>query len=102
MNRRTFIQLGALATVHAAPSAPLKKIAAITTTYFLRSHSDDIVTRELEGYWIGHQLYPPPVKVVSLYQDQIHPADVGQKLAMAHGVPIKKSIADAVTLGTGK
>ena len=101
MNRRQFLQLGAPA---AAPAwgQPPKRIAAITTSYFFRSHADDIVTRELEGYWIGEQFYAPPVSIVSLYQDQIHAADVGRKLAMAYKVPIKKSIGEALTLGSGK
>ena len=102
MNRRQFLHLGAAASVLQAAPAPRKKIAAISTTYFFRSHSDDVITRELEGYWIGERFYPPPIEIVSLYQDQIHPADVGQKLAMAYGVPRKKTIADALTLGTGK
>jgi hypothetical protein len=102
VNRRQFLQLGAAASALRAAPAPRKRIAAISTTYFFRSHSDDIITRELEGYWIGERFYKPPVEIVSLYQDQIHPADVGQKLAMSYGVPIKKTIADALTLGTGK
>ncbi len=101
ITRRQFVQLSvAASTIAAAPGR--RKIAAITSTYFLRSHSDDIVTRELEGYWIGERFYLPPVEIASLYQDQIHPADVGQKLAMAYGVPIRKSISDALTLGSAK
>jgi hypothetical protein len=100
MNRRHFLQLAASASVASAAESE-KKIAAISTTYFLRSHSDDIITRELEGYWIGERFYPPPVKVVSMYQDQIHAADVGRKLAAAYGVSIKPSIADALTLEHG-
>ncbi len=101
LTRRGFVQLGALVSAGAAPS-PQKRIAAISTAYFVRSHSDDIITRELEGYWIGDRFYPPPVRIVSLYQDQIAPADVGQKLAMAYGVSTRKSIAEALTLGGGK
>ena len=99
INRREFVQLGALA---ALPDAGRKHIATISTTYHVRSHSDNFITRELEGYWIGEQYYPPPVDVVSLYLDQLHPADVAHKLAMAYGFPVKKSIAEALTLGTGK
>ncbi|MDQ6707713.1 MAG: hypothetical protein M3Z85_17265 [Acidobacteriota bacterium] len=102
MTRRQFAQLGATASAIAKAPNTRKKIAAITSAYFLRSHSDDIVTRELEGYWIGDRFYDPPVAIASLYQDQIHPADVGKKLAMAYGVPIRKSISDALTLGSGK
>lgn len=102
MNRRQFMQVGALASTARAAVKPAKKVAAITTTYFVRSHADDIITRELEGYWINDKFYSPPIQIASLYEDQIHPADVGQKLAMAYGVPIKKSISEALTLGSGK
>jgi hypothetical protein len=42
MNRRDFLRLPAIAAVPV--SGERKKIAAITTTYFLRSHADDIIT----------------------------------------------------------
>jgi hypothetical protein len=104
LNRRQLLQLGSAAALGkpSEAAAGRRRIAAVSTAYFLRSHSDDIITRELEGYWINDKFYPPPVQISSLYQDQIHEADVGQKLAKAYGVAIKKSIADALTLGTGK
>lgn|ERR1700722_15732628 len=100
LRRREFLQLPAVAL--AQRSGTRRKIAAITTTYFERSHADDIITRFLEGYWINDQFYPPPVDIVSLYIDQIHPADIGCRLSTAYGVPVVKSIADALTAGTGK
>jgi len=100
LRRREFLQLPAVAL--AQRSGTRRKIAAITTTYFERSHADDIITRFLEGYWINDQFYPPPVDIVSLYIDQIHPADIGCRLSTAYGVPVVKSIADALTTGTGK
>src|SRR5262249_55294101 len=99
MRRRDFLALPALA---AAKDAPRKKIAALSTTYHVRSHSDNFITRFLEGYWINEQYYPPPCDIVSLYMDQIHPGDIGQRLSSAYGFPVVKSIADALTLGTGK
>ncbi len=101
MRRRDFIPLAAAVSLRAAP-AERKRIAAVSTSYFLRSHSDDIITRELEGYWINDDFHEPPIEIVSLYQDQIHPADVGRKLAMSYSVPTKQSIANAVTLDSGK
>jgi hypothetical protein len=105
LNRRQMLELGgaaALANAARPAKEARKSIAAISTSYFVRSHSDDVITRELEGYWINDKFYAPPVQIVSLYQDQIHPADVGRKLAMAYDVSPRKSIADALTLGTGK
>jgi len=100
VRRREFLQLPAMVAVQGA--APRRKIAALTTTYFVRSHADDIITRFLEGYWINERFYPSPCEVVSLYMDQTHPADVGYRLAAAYGFPVVKSIAEALTLGTGK
>jgi hypothetical protein len=99
MRRREFLQLPALAAV---PSATRKKIAALVTTYYVRSHADNFVTRFLEGYWINENFYPPPGDIVSLYMEQVYPADIGYKLSAAYGFPVVKSISEALTLGTGK
>ena len=101
MRRREFIA-GASALPAVAFQQRRPRIAALTTTYFFRSHADDIITRFLEGYWINERYYPPPCEIVSLYMDQVHPADLGNRLSTAYNFPVKKSIADALTLGTGK
>jgi len=100
MKRRSFLQLPAVAALAAASGR--KKIAALSTTYHVRSHSDNFVTRFLEGYWINDRYYPPPCDIVSLYLDQVHPADIGYRLASAYDFPVVKSIEEALTLGTGK
>jgi hypothetical protein len=100
MRRREFLQLPALAALE--HTGQRKKIAAITTTYHVRSHADDIITRFLEGYWINDQFYAPSCDIVSLYMDQVHPADIGYRLAAAYNFPVAGSIAEALTLGTGK
>jgi len=100
MKRREF-----LATMAAAPlmgANGRKKIACLSSTYHVRSHSDNFITRFLEGYWIGEQYHEPPFEVASLWMDQIHPADIGNKLASAYSVPVMKSIREALTLGTRK
>ena len=99
MRRREFLGLPAMA---AAQPGARKRIAALCTTYFMRSHADDIITRFLEGYWIGERFYPPPCDIVSLYMDQVHRADLGYRLSAAYGFPVVKSIADTLTLGTGR
>ena len=78
-----------------------KKIAAICSTYSLRSHADNFVTRLLEGYWIGERFHPPPCDVASLYVDQIDRADISERLAMAYGLERYESVAEALMLGTG-
>jgi hypothetical protein len=99
LGRREFLTLPALS---AAPAGRPKRVAALSSTYHVRSHSDNFITRFLEGYWINERLYRPPCRIVSLYMDQVHPADIGRRLAAAYGFPVVKTIADALTLGTGK
>jgi len=94
MNRRQFLVLPA--------QLRKKRIACLSSTYHVRSHSDNFITRFLEGYWIHESHYDPPFEVASLWMDQIHPADIGQRLAAAYSVPLAKDIAGALTLGTGK
>ena len=105
MKRREFLKTGStalLAGVAGQAAAPRKKIAALSTTYHVRSHSDNFITRFLEGYWINEKYYPPPCDIVSLYMDQVHAADIGHRLAASYGFPVVKSIPEALTLGTGK
>lgn len=101
MRRRQFI-----ASAAAAPllhgQARRKRIACLSSTYHVRSHSDNFITRFLEGYWIGDKYHEPPFEVASLWMDQIHPADIGHRLAKAYNVPVTRTIADALTLNTGK
>ncbi len=96
------IATGALASAAQAPSGPRKKVAALSTVYHVRSHSDNFITRFLEGYWINDTYYPPPCDVVSLYVAQVPANDISRRLAAAYGVKIYPTIADALTLGTGK
>jgi hypothetical protein len=100
MRRRDLLALPAFAAL--SQGAARKKIAALSTTYHVRSHSDNFITRFLEGYWINEKYYEPPADIVSLYMDQVHPADIGYRLAEAYRFPVVKTIADALTLGTGK
>lgn len=100
MKRREFLAAAAASQLPAQSGR--KKIACLSSTYHVRSHSDNFITRFLEGYWIHEKYYEPPFEVASLWMDQIHPADIGARLAEAYGVRESSSIADALTLGTGK
>ena len=100
MRRREFLATPLAAAAVAADGR--KKIAALSSTYHVRSHSDNFITRFLEGYWIHEQYHPAPFDVASLWMDQIHPADIGGRLARAYVVKQTRSIAEALTLGTGK
>jgi hypothetical protein len=94
MNRRQFLALAA--------QPRKKRIACLSSTYHVRSHSDNFITRFLEGYWIHEAHYDPPFEVASLWIDQIHPGDIGQRLAAAYNVTLARDIAGALTLGTGQ
>jgi hypothetical protein len=85
-----------------APPASPKKIACLVTTYFRYSHADNIVTRFMEGYSIVGKSFPPPCKVASLYIEQVNDLDIGRPLAKRWGIPIYKTMAEALTLGGDK
>ncbi len=102
MRRREFLQTAASVPWLGAQPRSRRKIAALSTTYHVRSHSDNFITRFLEGYWINEKYYAPPCDIVSLYVAQIHPADISRKLSRAYGFEIYPTIAEALTLGGGR
>ena len=83
MRRREFV-VTAAAVPLANSQAGRKRIACLSSTYHVRSHSDNFITRFLEGYWIHEKYYEPPFEVASLWMDQVHAADIGQRLAGAY------------------
>lgn len=106
MDRRSFVKLAGTAVAAAAAPWPLPaaasgpcKIAALATTYHVRSHADNFITRFLEGYWINDRYYPSPCRVASLYVEQQHPADISDRLARSWGVARYPTIREALTLG---
>jgi hypothetical protein len=79
-----------------------KKIALIATEVRLHSHAQHFIDRFLLGYvWEGGWRRPE-VDLVSLYVDQFPENDLARATAARHGVPIHASIAEALTLGTGR
>lgn len=74
---------------------------AVLTTYWAatRSHADWLVTKLIDGYWWQGAYTPPRVDVVSIYIHQLDTSLLGQKVAKAKGIPIFKTVAEAVTLG---
>jgi len=60
MKRREFVASLAAVPALSFQGGARKKIAAISSTYHVRSHSDNFITRFLEGYWINDKYYPPP------------------------------------------
>ncbi len=109
MDRRQFLIAGAATVVAgmrgsrsdgALPPNRRRQIAALSTTYHVRSHSDNFITRLLEGYWINDTYYSPPCDVASICVEQEHAADVSTRLARSWGVRKYDTIRDALTLGS--
>ena len=102
MNRRSFILGTTAASAALAAAAPRKKIALIITAMFEKSHAQHFMDRLALGYnWAGNW-QKPRVDLVSLYVDQFPDNDLARGRSQRYGVPIHKTIADALTLGTGK
>jgi hypothetical protein len=83
------------------------KVAALASVYYYLSHGYHIVGRFLDGFPVydgrPEVLHRPPFDVASLFIEQA-PAetDLGRAKAQHHGVRLSPTIADALTLGTGK
>ncbi|MSR31310.1 MAG: hypothetical protein EXR99_07385 [Gemmataceae bacterium] len=81
--------------------APKKKVAAIGTVYHRHSHCDVILGKILEGFNYDGKA-GPNMELASLYIDQINKNDMSRDLAKRYGFRLANSMADALTLGTGK
>ncbi len=79
-----------------------KRIALIATEVRLHSHAQHFIDRFLVGYGWEGRWRRPEVDLVSLYVDQFPDKDLARSTAARHGVPIHGTIADALTLGTGR
>lgn len=64
-----------------------------------RSHADWIVNKLIDGYWWEGAYTPSRVEVVSIYIHQHDTSLLGQKVAKAKGIPVFKTVGEAVTLG---
>jgi hypothetical protein len=96
-------------TEEAAQTQPIAnarpRVAALTTVYHYLSHAYHIVGRFIDGFPVhdGKPLHKPPFEIASLFIEQT-PArtDLGRSKASKHGIRQSATIADALTLGTGK
>jgi hypothetical protein len=83
------------------------RVAALASVYYYLSHAYHIVGRFIDGFPVydgrPQPLHRPPFEVASLFIEQVSPAtDLGRPKARRHGVRLSPTIADALTLGTGK
>jgi hypothetical protein len=89
------------------PAGARPKVAALSSVYSYLSHAYHIVGRFLDGFPVhdggAESLHRPAFEVASLYIEQTPAAtDLGQAKARRHGVRLSPTIADALTLGTGR
>ena len=103
ITRRSFLLTSAAAAVaSAAPASGRKKIALIATAVFEKSHAQHFIDRFALGYGWAGEWWKSEVDLVSLYVDQFNDNDLARGRSKRYGIPIHRSIADALTLGTGK
>jgi hypothetical protein len=105
MNRRHILAGGfAAATASQTSAQPSKKkVATVLTMYTndgrLNTHANVIIGRLLDGYSPNGVFTEPRTRVVSMYTDQVPPADLSRGLAEKHGFRIFPTIREALTLG---
>lgn len=103
ITRRSFLLTSAAAAaVSAAPPSGRKKIALIATAVFEKSHAQHFIDRFALGYTWGGEWRKPEVDLVSLYVEQFNDDDLARSRSKRYGIPIHRSIAEALTLGAGK
>ncbi|MFV2066233.1 MAG: twin-arginine translocation signal domain-containing protein [Pirellulales bacterium] len=83
--------------VTAAAKRP--KVAAVFTEFTYRSHAHVLLENFLEKYLFNGQLTDSGVDVVSFYADQLPKGDMSKQVAAEYGIPIYKTIDQALCLG---
>ncbi len=79
------------------------KLAGITTVYRMHSHTQHIIDRYLEGYGWNGTHHHPEMDLLGLYVDQVGADDLSRDRAKRFpSMKIYPTIAEALTLGTGK
>ncbi|VTS01891.1 hypothetical protein [Tuwongella immobilis] len=82
------------------PATP-KRVAIVATVYRHWSHVDVLAGKILEGFlYDGGE--KPALEVASMFVDQIPANDLSRPMAKRFGYRVSPTIADALTLGTGK
>jgi hypothetical protein len=115
MNRRDFLASTAalavsplaaadrvLTTPPKRKSPAKRKLAVLTSTYHYLSHAYHIAGRFLNGYLRDDGYHFPDSDIASVYVEQLGPKDLSRDIAKKHNLRHCPSIADALTLGTGK
>jgi hypothetical protein len=116
-SRRTFLaQLSALSALaggallspaHVAaraapPGQARKRIAFLGTVVRTHSHAQHFLDRLALGYGWRGAWQEPRLDIASVYLDQFPEGELGRARVARHGLRLYPSIAEALTLGTGK
>lgn len=110
ITRREMLGMAGVAGLTALVGFPISSIAqqsqsrpriAVLVSYWgaTRSHADWIATKLIDGYWWQGAYTKSRVEVVAIYLDQHDESVLGQKVAKAKGIPVFKTVGEAVTLG---
>lgn len=78
------------------------KIAFLGTDVYQHSHAQHFLDRFAMGWAMHGKWLEPRVDIASVYIDQFNERDVGKQRIKKFGLSQAESIADALTLGTGK
>lgn len=90
-----------LASDGAEVPARAPRVAAVVTVYRPNSHAEMLVGRIVKGELLDNNSPTPKLNLVSIYVDQHPERDLSNELTK-FGVRLSPTIADALTLGTGK
>jgi hypothetical protein len=103
MNRRSFLASSSAALLAApATAGPPKRIAAVLTEYWLGSHADVVIGKYLEGYNQDDKPPYPRSKIVAMFTEHVPKNDMSRPMAKKYGVPIFRTVQEALTLGGDK
>jgi hypothetical protein len=101
------LQAGAIAagaalcgeTSFAQPARRRPKVAVVFTEFRLRSHAYNILENFFEPYLFRGKLVDPGCEIVSFYADQFPENDMAREVSKRFGVPLYKTIDEAVCVG---
>jgi len=106
LNRRSFLSTTAAAALGSALPARAaetrKKIAFIGTEVRTNSHPQHFLDRLAMGYAWNGGWQSPRLQIAAMYIDQFPEGDLARSRAERYAIPLVKTIAEALTLGTGK
>jgi hypothetical protein len=94
--------LGPLALRAQEGPARRKKVAFLGTEVRTHSHAQHFLDRLTLGYGWRGAWQEPRVEVASVYLDQFPDRDLGRERIARYGLKLFGSVAEALTLGTGK